>query len=37
MRGDSCEVIYNVALAHYKNKEYDKAMHYIAEIIDKAS
>lgn len=37
MYGNSCEIIYNVALAHFKNKEYDKCMHYIAEIIEKGT
>jgi tetratricopeptide repeat protein 30 len=37
MFGSSCEIIYNVALAHFKNKEYDKCMHYIAEIIEKGT
>jgi len=37
MFGSSCEIIYNIALAHYKNKEYDKCMHYIAEIIERGT
>lgn len=37
MHGNSCEIIYNVALAHYHNKEYDKCMHCIAEIIEKGT
>lgn len=37
MYGSSCEIIYNVALAHFKNKEYDKCMHFIAEIIEKGT
>ena len=37
MAGGNCELIYNVALGYYKNKEYDKCMHYIAEIIEKGT
>lgn len=35
MFGSNSEIIYNIALAHYRNKEYDKCMHFIAEIIEK--
>lgn len=37
MSGNNCELIYNVALAYFKNKEYDKCMHFIAEIIEKGT
>ena len=37
MAGNNCELIYNVALSYYKNKEYDKCMHHIAEIIEKGT
>lgn len=37
MQSQNCEVIYNLALSHYYNKEYDKCMHYIAEIIEKGA
>ncbi len=37
MQSENCEVIYNLALSHYQTKEYDKCMHYIAQIIEKGA
>jgi tetratricopeptide repeat protein 30 len=35
--GPSCELLYNLALCHYRLKQYDKCMQYIAEIIEKGT
>ena len=37
MSSDNNELIYNVALAQYRNKDYDKCMQNITEIIDNCS
>lgn len=37
MSSENNELIYNVALAQYKNKDYDKCMQNITEIIDNCS
>jgi tetratricopeptide repeat protein 30 len=35
--GANGEQLYNLALCHYKIKQYDKCMQYIAEIIEKGT
>ena len=35
--GPNCELLYNLALCHYRLKQYDKCMQYIAEIIEKGT
>ena len=35
--GPNCELLYNLALCHYRMKQYDKCMQYIAEIIEKGT
>lgn len=37
MNSSNCELIYNVALCHFRAKEYDKCMHSIADIIEKGA